>query len=298
MIEQLFNRDFEMMIGTQKIAIQKVNPVTNEATRALRVVFAIEKDDNRDPNRATIEIFNLNKTNRGVLRAGSDLLQSSKDAGLVYDWPLIVQAGYGALKGQIFSGDIVRADSRLNGTDWVTTIEAEDGGTKFRSARISQSFGKGTPVLAVLNALLAELGVGPGNAPAHFAAPTSRGYVVFQNGVALTGKVSKLLDKYITSAGYQWSIQDGQLQVLAPDEVSLGLVTILSPLTGLVGSPEQGEKGIIKARSLLQPSIKPGSLVTMISNNVNGPYKATMCNYFGDSHGQDWYTECEGKPLA
>ncbi len=114
---------------------------------------------------------------------------------------------------------------------------------------------------------------------------------------ALSGKVSKLLDKYVTSAGYQWSIQDGQLQVLAPDETLLDMITILSSVTGLVGSPEQSEKGIIKARSLLQPSIIPGRRVTVFSKMITGSYKATKASIFGDTWGTDWYTEFEGKPV-
>jgi len=300
MITDLFNRDFEMTVGSQKISIQTIDSITKQITPSLRVAFAVEKSGNRDPNLASVEIYNLSEANRKVLLAGSDLAATSRKAGLIYDWPLVIEAGYAGNRAQIFSGDIVRADSKLGDTDWVTTIEAEDGGKSYRSARLDPplTFGPGTPVLTVLTALATALGVGLGNSAAHFALGSQRGYLNFDHGVALTGKVSKLLDKYVTSAGYHWSIQDGQLQVLSQDETLLDSITILSSLTGLVGSPESGEKGVIEARSLMQPSIRPGRLVTIISKALNGKYKATKCSYFGDTWGADWYTEFEGTPIA
>ena len=301
MIEPLFNRDFDMTLGAQKLGVQTVDPVTKAVSPTLRVVFAVEKSGNRDPNSAEVEIYNLSETNRKALQAGSDLAEFNRKVGLIYDWPLVLNAGYVSTKSQIFSGDIVQANSRLNGQDWITTIEAEDGGHKYRSARLPKgglSFGAGTPVLTVLTALATALGVGLGNSAAHFALGAQRGYLNFDHGVALSGRVSKLLNKYVTSAGYHWSIQDGQLQVLAPDETLMDSITILSSLTGLVGSPEKGEKGVITAKSLLQPSIMPGRRVTMFSKMITGSYKATKVSIFGDTWGTDWYTEFEGTPVT
>lgn len=301
MIGPLFNRDFEMTVGAQPISIQRIDPKTKAITPALRVTFAVEKSGNRDPNLAAVEIYNLSEANRRVLQAGSELAETSRKAGLFYDWPLVVNAGYAGSKAVIFSGDIVRAVSRSEGVDWLTMIEAEDGGKRYRYARLPKgglSFGKGTPVAVVLTALAAALGAGIGNSAAHFAAGSQRGYLNFDHGVALSGRVVRLLNKYITSAGYHWSIQDGQLQVLAPDETLLDSITVLSNLTGLVGSPEQGEKGVIMARSLLQASIKPGRRVLMISKMVKGNYKATKVSHFGDTWGTDWYTEFEGRPIT
>lgn len=299
MQEQLYNRDFELSIGAQKIPIQHLNPLTKQITTAIRVAFSVEKSDNRDPNRASVDIYNLHESNRKVLQAGSDLVEKSRAKGLIYDWPIVIDAGYAATKATIFSGDIVHAQSRSDGTEWITTIEAEDGGNKYASARISQTFGPGTTVTVVLTALANALGVGLGNSAAHFASgipAAERGFLAFDHGVALSGKVSTLLDKYVTSAGFVWSIQDGQLQVLAPDEPLIGMTTALAAATGLVGSPEQGEKGLISVRSLLQPSIIPGRLVTLVSNMLKGLYKATRVHHFGDTHGPEWYTEFEGKP--
>jgi hypothetical protein len=283
-----------MTVGGQEIKIQDVDPLTDTITPALRAVFVVEKSLNRDPNTATVEIFNLKEANRRVLQEGSELAESD----LEYDWPLVINAGYVGSLGQIFSGDIVTAFSRLDGVDWITTIEAEDGGKKYRSTRINKSFGANTSVATVLNELASALGVGLGNSAAKFAAGAEQGYLNFENGVALSGKVSKLLDKYVTSAGYTWSIQDGQLQILDPSETLMDTITQLDSTTGLVGTPEQGEKGIVNVTSLLQPTIIPGRRLNIQSKMIEGEYKATKTIHIGDTEGTEWYTEVEGKPLS
>lgn len=293
---ELFNRDLSLTIGDQEIGIQRVTP-TSGIKHALRARFVIEKSPSSDPDLADIEIYNLGESNRRVLQAGSDLAVTHVEQGLVYDWPLVVNAGYAGGLGQIFSGDIVFADSQLEGTEWMTKIQAEDGGKQYRSASVSKSFSTATPVATVLTFLADALGVGLGNSAAHFAAGAEQGYLNFDHGVVLVGPVPKLLDKYITSAGYKWSIQDSQLQVLGPDEFLLDDIVVLKSSTGLIGSPERGEKGIVTAVSLLQPSIKPGRRVNISSKMVTGSYKAGTTRHMGDTWGAEWNTQFEGKPL-
>lgn len=296
-MKELFNRDFAMTVGNQEIGIQKVSPVTKGIEHALRVRFTIEKSASSDPNRVDVEIFNLAESNRRVLQVGSDLAVTSAKQRRPYDWPLVINAGYVGSKAQIFSGDISFADSRQENTEWLTQIQSEDGGKQYRSAVISKSFSTATSVATVLTALADALDIGLGNAAAHFAAGAEQGYLNFDHGVVLVGRVSKLLDKYITSAGYKWSIQDGQLQVLGPDEFLLDDTVVLNSATGLVGSPERGENGVVTVISLMQPSIKPGRLVVIESKMINGRYKATTVRHIGDTWGPEWYTQFEGKPL-
>lgn len=293
----LFNRDLKMTIGDQEIRIQRISSITKNIEHALRARFTVEKSPSSDPNRVDVEIYNLGESNRRVLQAGSDLAVSFIDQGLVYDWPLVISAGYVGSLAQIFSGDIILADSRQEATEWLTRIESEDGGKKYRSTTISKSFSTATPVATVLTALAEALGVGLGNSAERFSTGAEQGYLKFDHGVVLAGSVPKLLDKYITSAGYKWSIQDGQMQVLGPDEVLLDDTVVLNSSTGLIGSPERGEKGTVMAVSLLQPSIKPGRAVEIESRMVTGRYKTTTVRHIGDTWGPEWYTQFEAKAL-
>ena len=297
MTNELFNRDLSMKVGGATIEMQTTDPVAgvlqSKINPILKVSFTIERTSDRDPNRATVDIYNLNEANRRTLQEGSKLAEAS-DA---YDWPLEINAGYVGSKSLLFSGDIDYANSVRNRSTWVTSIEAGDGSKKFRSARLNKSFGPGTPLLAVLSSAADAMGIGLGNSVAHFSAPLRR-ISVFRKGVTLNGRVSKILDKYVTSAGFQWSIQDRQLQVLSLTETTLETVVILDKHSGLVGSPEISEDGIVTGTSLLQGDIKPGRRLVLNSDMIQGTFKTTRVVHSGDTWGKPWYSKFEGEPLA
>jgi hypothetical protein len=108
---------------------------------------------------------------------------------------------------------------------------------------------------------------------------------------------TKSEDKYVSTAGYQWSIQDGVLQVLAPSETTLETVYVLNSSSGMIGSPEKGEDGTIKGVSLLQGDIRPGRRIQFDSKMVKGTFKTERVIHTGDTWGQNWYTELEAKPI-
>lgn len=298
---ELFGRDFQMNVGGATMKMHDVDPTTKQIVPMLRVVFTVEKSDNRDPNLAKVTILNLSEKNRKILEEGSRLLEQTDD----YEWPLVIEAGYLENRQQIFSGDIVLAGSIHNGQDWVTTIEADDSGKKYSSARINKSYAPGTTIETLLNDLAKAMGVGLGNSVAKFAAAASdstsrvfrKNYKKFQTGVVVSGRVSRSLDRYVSSSGFLWSIQDGQLQILGPDQTIVGTKVVLKSGKGLIGSPEKGEKGIVQATSLMQGLIVPGRLVDISSRMVTGTYKARKVVHDGDSAGNNWYTHFEGKPV-
>jgi hypothetical protein len=293
----LFNRDLSLKIGELEINIQAPNPaLPDRPAPSLRVTFDIEKNTNRDPNRALITIYNLNESNRATLQKGSDLVTQFKKQKKLYQWQVTVAAGYVGTKKQIFLGDILFADSRREGSNWVTTIEAGDEERNYNSRYVSTSFGPGTSLYSVLLFLVNELGIQVGDSINKLTTPL-RKVVVFKKGIAVEGKVSQLLDKYVSTAGYQWSIQDGVLQVLAPSETTLETVYVLNSSSGMIGSPEKGEDGTIKGVSLLQGDIRPGRRIQFDSKMVKGTFKTERVIHTGDTWGQNWYTELEAKPI-
>lgn len=84
----------------------------------------------------------------------------------------------------------------------------------------------------------------------------------------VTGPVSRELDKVLAGTGYTWSIQDEQIILLSEAEVSgQEYVPLLTPSSGLIGSPEFGAPLVkggspqLHFRSLLNANIKPGAKV-------------------------------------
>ena len=140
----LFNRDFEVVVGSIKIPARALNPDTQKAVPTIRVKFDIEKTLDSTPNKAKLTLFNLNPAHRNAVHEG---------------WPVSVKAGYVGDMQQLFAGWIEKADNRQVGVDWVTEIEASDNGNAFRSARVNLSFGPGTTLTSLLTAVAKELGI-------------------------------------------------------------------------------------------------------------------------------------------
>ena len=278
---ELFDRDVLLNAGGVQIASRSP---TGGRRDTLRFTFRIVRSTSKDPNTAEISIWNLNKQTRSLLQE--------------LDLQTVLEAGYVGSRSTIFSGQLEYGSTGREGTDRVTTLQAADGGKRISEARVNLSFGSGTPVGTVLLRLAKELGLGLGNVAEKASAGSVRGKITeYLQGIALNGSAYEELNKIAKQMGLGLSIQDGQPQLLAPVETLRGDAVLLTRRTGLIGSPEVGEKGRVNARSLLQPDLVPGRRVRIESEQVTGFFKVTRAEFRGDTWGQDWYTDIEGKPL-
>jgi len=301
-VVDLYNRDFSMNIGGVPITTQTGDPlVKDRIDTQLRVTFDVEKTLSKEPNQATITVYNLNIPNRAAIQTGAEIADTARTATppIAYDWPLVIEAGYMGSLETIFSGNITFAHSEKEAVDWVTTIEAGDGENKYRKGRMNKSYKAGTTVAQVALDAAALLDVSPGNIAEKLGVGVFRnGYSVFTQGYVASGSAADILDSLMSSAGFRWSIQDGSLQVLAPTDTNFEEIVILSKDFGMVGSPQIAEKGKITVTSLLQGKLKPGGRIIVQSELVNGQFKVERVKHFGDTFGRDWYTEIEAKPAG
>jgi hypothetical protein len=295
----LYNRDFALTVGGIPLSMQTGDILQpDKIDTQLRVVFNIDRNSNKDPNKAQVTVYNFNLANRAKLQTGNELAETTREAGLAYDWPLVVEAGYMGSREVVFSGNIAYAVSRKESVDWVTEIECGDGENKFRSSRMNKSYGPATTVTQVALDAATLLDVGPGNLAEKLGVGVFRkGFSVFSQGYVASGPAEEVLDDLLSSAGYTWSIQDGNLQILAPEETTFEEVVVLNKNLGLIGSPEKGEKGIVTAKSLLQGKIKVGRRIIIESAMIKGMFKVTKLSHYGDTFGTDWYTEFEASPV-
>jgi len=280
---QLFNRDLTLNVGG--IEIRTRDPESQLARPTLRVVFQIVRAQKKDPNTADISIYNLTKENRVKLQ--------EKNVNTV------LKAGYVDNISQIFSGQLQRGSSVRDGPDWITSIQSGDGTKAFKASRVNKSFNGPVNVETILEFLTKELGLGLGNLQDKIAEKGLRaGFKELSNGFVAKGKTEKVLHQFAKAMGYTVSIQDGQTQFLGPGEtINPGDAILLTSNTGLIGSPEPGEKGIVKTRSLLQPELSPGRRVKIESEEINSFFSVSKVVFSGDSWGADWYSDLELKPL-
>jgi hypothetical protein len=278
---ELFNRDFSINLGGTLISSRTVD---GEIKQALRVVFSIELSLGRDPNTAEVSIYNLSEKTRGLL--------SQKDIATV------IEAGYAGRAHTIFSGKLDYGSTVREGVDWVSTFESTDGGKEIRESRINVSY-KSIGIGGAIRSAAESMGLGLGNIEEKIREGNLRGALEeFTGGLVMSGQSAPQMDKLVKSLGFEWSIQDGQVILLEPSAViDPTQAILLSPSTGLIGSPQEGDDGRVDARGLLIPELKPGRKVKIESALVNGFYRVERSVFSGDTWGQEWYTEIEAKPL-
>lgn len=267
----LFNRAVRIVAGSLLI-------------EGLRVQFKIKKTSRKEPNTAEVTIFNLSEQSRAGLKRGAKL---------------IVEAGYSTSISQLFSGDARLVDHAHEGPSWLTKIQCGDGERAYRYAVVNESFIPGTSVADVFARVADSTGLDVADAVRTVRATIKE---QFTQGYTAFGRGSLEIDRLLKGRGIEWSIQDGRLQVLLDDTATRDSAVLLSPDTGLVGSPEHGspetkkKPQVLKVKSLLQPSLRPGRRVRVESEAITGDFRVLTVTHQGDTHGGDFYSECECVP--
>lgn len=231
-----------------------------------RIRFSVDRDSAREPNAARIEIYNLGPDSRNWIQSGSG-------------YSVILEAGHDGQPGMLFNGDIARTRSVRVGTEWVTKIEGGDGEAAFRGATVSVTFPAGTAYTTIFHALAGAFGVVLG-----YVSPLAP--LSLKRAATLVGPVRDRMDEIVGDLGLSWSIQDGELQVLGPDQVIAGTGELISATAGLIGNPEpvnEDDSAGVKFICLLNPRIRPRVAVSLQSSGFSGFYAVDTVKHEGDS---------------
>jgi hypothetical protein len=242
----------------------------------------------KTPNTCELRLYNLSRSLR------RELASKVKADGSIF---VSLAAGYRGRLSQIFRGDLRDVFSMREDTGWVTTISSGDGEQARRTARIRRAFPPGTKVEVMLRALSDSLGVGLGNSAQALVGPKRllHGSSEFVTGAVAHGNSAELLTDLLNSVGMEWSVQDGELQVLDKGRALAGEAVLLTPATGLIGSPEPGHKGTVRATSLLIPGLFPGALVRIESEEVEATFRLERVDYSGSTSDDDWSAHLQGR---
>jgi hypothetical protein len=153
-----------------------------------------------------------------------------------------------------------------------------------------------TPVATVLQALVAKLGIGAGNVATVIGSLEVDGVgMLYPNGIVLSGSVAQELTDFCRSAGLEWSIQDGVLQILDRGQASRGQAIRLSSDTGMVGSPSVDVDGILSVKTLLIPDVRVGSILVVDSARIKGTYRLEKATWSCDTSSDDWYITMQAR---
>lgn len=253
----------------------------------LRVQLKVEKHIDKEPNTCEITISNCNEQTRAFLESKplfAQLLVGYDDDGYRH----------------LFSGDVRRAWSEINGTDWETHLQLADGDRAFRYARVSRSYKKGASVVTALQETAAALGLRVDASV--LASPDLQAQ--FASGTVLQGAAADEMTRLLAPYGYHWSVQDSKLVILKDGDVRPDRAIVISQDTGMIGSPsyttpeKQGKPAALDVKMLMYPELTPGGQIQVQARAVNGIFRVERIVHTGDTHGTDdhWITEIQAKP--
>jgi len=224
-----------------------------------------------------------------------------------------LEGGYEGNFGQIFAGNIKQQrKGRIDQKDSYVEITAADGDKAYNFSFINTSLPAGTTPTGVQKALLnrfKEYGVTEGYTPAFASSGCVRGKVLY-------GAVKDEAREFAKTTDCAWSIQDGALTFIPLTSYIPGEVLVVSPTTGLIGTPVQTANGI-SMRMLLNPSVKIGTAIKLENAIINqyrfpldnsqqaanqltravnqtspaGLYYVMKAEHSDDTRGEDWYTD-------
>jgi hypothetical protein len=246
----------------------------------LRFAFSVDKSTSQNPKKTDIAIYNLSLEHRKQLQK---------------QLPVILSAGYADISSIIFQGTIDVINHIREEASWVSKLSCLDSAQQYNSTRISKTYAKGTPTKQLLMDAAASLGVGIGNTLQAIAGVSARKqFDSFLRGVSISGPAANVLDSYASSYGFNWSIQDGQLQFTQkPGTATKEPVFSITPQSGLIGTPEYGENGTIKFRCLLNSELHAGRQISLTSPHISGFFTLEKVRHSGDTWGADWISDVE-----
>ena len=262
---------------------------------SMHVKFTVKKSDAQTPNAADITVYNLTENTAKQIRE-----EYSR---------VILQAGYQSNYGVIFAGNIKQVRiGRENGTDTYVNIAAGDGDESYNYAVVNGTLAAG----ATQRDQIVAAGSAMGAHGVTLGYIGDTGSTKLARGKAMYGLARDYLRQSAQASETTWSVQDGKLQVIERTSVLPGQAVLLTSKSGLIGFPEQTDKGIA-IRTLLNPQLRVGGRVKLDNASIieaalpvttpgsaptslpilspDGIYRILVVEYSGDNRGNDWYSD-------
>ncbi len=240
----------------------------------LTVQFDINRSCMGSANTGRFRILNLKEdTRRRIFR---DRWETT-----VYR-QMIFRAGYEGQKPLpiAFVGNIQEAQSHRQGPDWVTEIEAFDGGKAITDSQVSQTFPAGSSTQAIIAELFKGLqNVTPG-AIGNFDGETGR-------GVSIMGNPWNVLQNTVANDGMCF-IDNERVNAIKHDEFieNAGGILLINSGTGLLNTPRR-HNTMVDVDVLFEPRVVIGQKVRLKSvESINdGDYQVLGIHHVGTISG-------------
>lgn len=256
----------------------------------IKIDFDISKTISSSKNSARITIYNLAESTRNSI--GKEFDAITLEAG--YAPP-----GEAGNVGIIFKGAVRDVEHRREGANILTIISCGDGDAALRRATISKSFPAGTPVKEVIEEIAKEMEA-KGLARGEFKYPEALEGKTFKRPYTVCGSCSREMDVISRGNDFYWSSQNETLEII-PGDGFVGTVAVISPETGMIGTPALTDNGV-KVSALLNPEIRPNRRVqiksqTLEMNAADGMYRVSTCTYSGNNIDGEFKVDITGESI-
>lgn len=290
-MSQLYLRKCRLSFKKGGQIVQTINPGDGTDDQ-IQIEFSVSKSLSSTANTASIRVWNLAEGTRNALGKEFDGVE--------------IEGGYippdgGSNVGTIFAGSIRDGENRplhrQDGLDIVTTIDCGDGDAALRRATIAKTFPAGTPVKDVVDEIYRQFekeGISRGEMKGLDGLPP------FKRPYSMCGACDREMDRLGRSNRFYWSIQNETFETL-PGDGYIGGVVLLTPSTGLIGTPSLTDNGV-KADALLNPQIRPGRRVQIESNTLDmnsegGLYRAGNVDFDGNNRTGEFKVSIHGERI-
>ena len=293
---KLYKRICEVEIRPDSGQPVSLDMSSRYSTSNLRVSFSVRKTIKSSANTAEINLYNLAAMTRGNIETDGDSVS--------------LVAGYDEIRGQIYLGDIDEITHVKNGSDIITKITCGDGLKAIKAAKLQKTYAPKLPKINLLEDILASMeGVAKG-AWNIFTESDNRTQSElertgktkwkrlsskFAGAFSASGYSKKIMDDFCNANNLDWFIDNGNLNIIDKG-VPLNDKFIITPQSGLIGSPEKTKDGV-KFQSLLIPALTVGGLVEIKSMFVNGDFRLEEITMSGDNYGGQFACDCTCKAL-
>lgn len=258
-----WTRNYFLTVQTDEKALDYI-----DITMPLTISFRIKRSVNSSANTASITVLNLAENTRRKV-----FLDSYKT---MYYKGIELRAGYGNEKETlplIFKGNIQKAFSKRNGTNYETTIDALDGGFAYVNARSSRQFAAGTTDKQALKELAADLPHIELGKIGNFNLTSPRGNTVD----------GSTLDYFSTFSEKNFFIDLEKINCLLPSEGFEGNIKVINADVGLLGTPLR-EEAFLTFEMIFEPRLQIGQFIDIQSKTetiYNGTYKVIGIEHSG-----------------
>jgi hypothetical protein len=259
-------------------------------THEIKIEFSISKSVSSTANTAEIKLYNLAESTRNGM--GKEFDAVTLEAGYL-------PPGEGGNVGIIFKGAVRDVEHKREGPNIITTISCGDGDKALRRATISKSYPAGTKVTDVIEDISAEFEA-KGLSRGEFKYPDDLKGKTFKRPYAACGSCVREMDVIGRGNNFYWSSQNETIEII-PGDGFVGSVALISPETGMIGTPAITDNGV-KVAAMLNPEIRPNRRVqiksqTLEMNATDGMYRVSDVTYSGDNMTGEFKVDITGEAI-